>query len=52
MTNIIGIRAEGKNPWERRSPLIPSYVGELVRANTLDILEMRMLEKLRYQLEP
>lgn len=49
MTNIIGIRAEDKNPWERRSPLIPSHVGELIRANALDILEMRMLEKLRYQ---
>jgi saccharopine dehydrogenase (NADP+, L-glutamate forming)/spermidine synthase len=49
MTNIIGIRGENKNPWERRSPLIPSHVGELSRANALDILEMRMLEKLCYQ---
>jgi len=32
MTNIIGIRAEDKNPWERRSPLIPSHVGVLIRA--------------------
>jgi len=32
MTNIIGIRAEVKYPWERRSPLIPSHVGELIRA--------------------
>ena len=37
MTNIIGIRHEDKNPWERRSPLIPSHVGELIRANALDI---------------
>ncbi len=37
MTNIIGIRAEDKNPWERRSPLIPSHVGELIRTNALDI---------------
>jgi len=52
MTNIIGIRAEDKNPWERRSPLTPSHVGELIRASDLDILEMRMLAKLRYRLEP
>jgi alpha-aminoadipic semialdehyde synthase len=37
MTNIIGIRGEDKNPWERRSPLIPSHVGELIRTNGLDI---------------
>jgi hypothetical protein len=28
MTNIIGIRAEDKNHWERRSPLIPAHIGE------------------------
>jgi alpha-aminoadipic semialdehyde synthase len=37
MMNIIGIRGEDKNHWERRSPLIPSHVGELIREHALDI---------------
>ena len=31
MTNIIGIRREDKNEWERRVPLIPMQVKELVQ---------------------
>lgn len=32
----IGIRREDKNPWERRVPLIPSHVGELIRNHPLE----------------
>ncbi len=34
---VIGIRREDKNPWERRAPLIPAHVGELVRGQLVDI---------------
>jgi len=33
--NIIGIRREDKNPWERRVPLIPSHIRELIRHHRL-----------------
>lgn len=33
--HIIGIRREDKNPWERRVPLIPSHVRELMQAHGL-----------------
>jgi len=33
----IGIRKEDKNPWERRSPLIPTHVRELIREHPLEI---------------
>jgi alpha-aminoadipic semialdehyde synthase len=33
----IGIRREDKNPWERRSPLIPSHVRELIQKHELEI---------------
>jgi len=35
--NIIGIRREDKNPWERRVPLIPSHIRELIKAHGLKI---------------
>jgi alpha-aminoadipic semialdehyde synthase len=35
MANIIGIRREDKNPWERRVPLIPSHVRELIKSQGL-----------------
>lgn len=35
--NKIGIRREDKNPWERRSPLIPSHVRELIHEHQIDI---------------
>jgi len=38
MTNIIGIRREDKNPWERRVPLIPSHIRELIKVHGLKIL--------------
>ena len=37
MNQKIGIRKEDKNPWERRSPLIPSHVKELIQKNKIDI---------------
>jgi len=33
----IGIRREDKNPWERRSPLIPLHVRELIQEHGIDI---------------
>ena len=38
MTNIIGIRREDRNPWERRVPLIPSHIRELIKVHGLKIL--------------
>jgi len=38
MANIIGIRREDKNPWERRVPLIPSHIRELIKVYGLNIL--------------
>lgn len=35
--NAIGIRREDKNPWERRVPLIPSHIRELMKAHGLKI---------------
>jgi alanine dehydrogenase len=35
MANIFGIRREDKNPWERRVPLIPSHIRELVKVHGL-----------------
>ena len=32
----IGIRAEDKNRWERRTPLIPDHVRELVSNQALE----------------
>jgi saccharopine dehydrogenase (NAD+, L-lysine-forming) len=37
MKTLIGIRREDKNPWERRSPLIPTHVREIIRNNPIDI---------------
>jgi alpha-aminoadipic semialdehyde synthase len=37
MKTLIGIRREDKNPWERRVPLIPSHVRELVQNYPLEI---------------
>lgn len=37
MKALIGIRREDKNPWERRVPLIPSHVRELVQNYPLQI---------------
>lgn len=38
MNNIIGIRREDKNKWERRAPLTPAHVAQLVRDDNLRIL--------------
>jgi alpha-aminoadipic semialdehyde synthase len=37
MKALIGIRREDKNPWERRVPLIPTHVRELVQNYPLEI---------------
>jgi alpha-aminoadipic semialdehyde synthase len=37
MAAVIGIRKEDKNQWERRVPLVPADVRELVRDHQLDI---------------
>lgn len=37
MTHTIGIRREDINPWERRVPLIPSHVRELIRDHGLEV---------------
>jgi saccharopine dehydrogenase (NAD+, L-lysine forming) len=37
MPSVIGIRAEDKNRWERRAPLTPDHVSELVRSHRLSI---------------
>lgn len=36
--NIIGIRKEDKNRWERRAPLTPDHVSELARAHGVDFI--------------
>lgn len=38
MRNCIGIRAETKDPLERRSPLTPAHVGRLVRRHRLRVV--------------
>jgi hypothetical protein len=35
----IGIRAEDKSPWERRSPLVPEDIRELARAGVAVVVE-------------
>ncbi|MBN1224588.1 MAG: hypothetical protein JXB23_15170 [Candidatus Aminicenantes bacterium] len=37
MNKRIGIRKEDKNPWERRSPLIPAHVRELIANHAIDV---------------
>jgi saccharopine dehydrogenase (NAD+, L-lysine-forming) len=37
MKKRIGIRREDKNPWERRVPLIPSHVRELLQNSSLEL---------------
>ncbi len=34
---LIGIRREDKNPWERRTPLIPAHAAELMREYPIEI---------------
>jgi len=37
MKTIVGIRREDKNPWEKRVPLIPSHVREIIQKHPLEI---------------
>lgn len=34
----IGIRKEDKNPWEKRVPLTPEHVGQLIRENDIEVV--------------
>ncbi len=36
--NVLGIRAETKNRWERRAPLAPGHVAQLVREHGVRVL--------------
>lgn len=38
MTKRIGLRREDKNPWEKRVPLIPTHVRELILHESLEVL--------------
>ncbi len=37
MKTRIGIRREDKNPWEKRVPLTPAHVGEIIREFHVDV---------------
>ena len=37
MKTLIGIRREDKNPWEKRAPLIPSHVREIIQNHPVEI---------------
>ena len=37
MKTLIGIRREDKNPWEKRVPLIPSHVREIIQNHPVEI---------------
>jgi len=37
MKTQIGIRCEDKNPWERRTPLIPTHIRELLESQPLEV---------------
>ncbi len=37
MKNVVGIRREDKNIWERRAPLIPLHVKELIQKHSLEV---------------
>lgn len=38
MTKLIGIRREDKDSWEKRVPLIPSHLNEIVSKRDIDVL--------------
>ncbi|GAB4432293.1 MAG: NAD(P)-dependent oxidoreductase [Anaerolineae bacterium] len=41
MSNVIGIRREDKNKWERRVPLTPDHVAQLVEQNGLSVIAQK-----------
>ncbi len=53
MKKSIGIRREDKNQWEKRVPIIPDAVRELIQANNLDIIvqpsEIRVFQDEEYR---
>jgi len=38
MGNIIGIRLEDKNKWEKRSPIVPNHVKDLIMKDSLNFI--------------
>ncbi|MEW5760676.1 MAG: bifunctional lysine ketoglutarate reductase /saccharopine dehydrogenase family protein [Candidatus Thermoplasmatota archaeon] len=38
MPSIIGIRKEDKNKWERRAPLIPEHIKELIHKHSIKVI--------------
>ncbi|MHA1978112.1 MAG: bifunctional lysine ketoglutarate reductase /saccharopine dehydrogenase family protein [Candidatus Hodarchaeales archaeon] len=38
MGNIVGIRLEDKNKWERRTPIVPNHVKELISTNSANFV--------------
>ncbi len=38
MGNVVGIRLEDKNKWEKRTPLVPDHVRELISTESLDFV--------------
>ncbi len=38
MGNIVGIRLEDKNKWERRAPIVPKDVKDLISSNSLNFI--------------
>jgi len=38
MKNIIGIRLEDKNKWEKRTPIIPKHMKELIQEEALEFI--------------
>lgn len=53
MKKSIGIRREDKNEWEKRVPIIPDAVRELIQENNLDIIvqpsEIRVFQDEEYR---
>ncbi len=51
----IGLRREDKNPWERRAPLVPTHVRELIRRHDLSVFvqpsEIRVFSDREYTRE-
>ena len=53
--NILAVRREDKNPWEKRAPLIPTHVRELIHEQNVTILiqtsQTRVFQDQEYEQE-
>ena len=53
--NVIGIRKEDKNIWEKRTPLVPKHVGELIKEHNIQFIiqssDLRAFSDNEYQKE-